>query len=174
MFWKKSEGSDDTHDPYWDLAIAGFRFSDLGAEDESRAIFEYCFKGEQDTYSPFFGYTSGDKQHFLLHDLSFRLSSNKDKKNPQLSCWEEDEATTEVRYSGSELPDEKQRIFVVQVRNGLIDAEFSKFQLDTTNDSVCVDWRNLVTNYFDQHSAGVRQKEKVSVRKITAKSIVLV
>lgn len=138
-----------------------FHFSNLDVADENRAIFKYQW---DDSATP---------PPSILEGLLSVLSREDHESAPSTSR-KEDEASTGVSDSESDLFYEVLPTFVVQVRSGLVDSEVPALRLDAENREISVDWRNVYTSYFSHCLAGIAQKEIVSVCKIATRAAVFV
>ncbi len=127
-----------------------FGFRNLEVDDKNMAIFKYRRESPPD---------DEDLDHSVIHGLLLALGN---KGRPKLH------RRRRHRYRDSAFHNEKAPIFVVQVRGGLIDSEVPLSRLDVENEGMSVDWKVLYTSYFDHFLRGVKQKEMVSPRSISA------
>ena len=109
----------------------------------------------------------------LLEGLLLILS-NEDHESALSNSRREDEASTVVSDSESDLFYRNLPTFIVQVRGGLVDAEVPALRMDVGNREISVDWKNVYTSYFSQYLAGIAQKETVSLCKVATRAAVFV
>ena len=95
------------------------------------------------------------------------MLSNEDRTSGPSNATKENEASTIVSDSDSDLFNRNMPVFIVQVRGGLLDSEVPALRMDVENREMSVDWKNMYTSYFSQRLTGIAQKDTVSLCKIT-------